>query len=316
MFRGDKPYTLSRLAPALLFVIAGCAPIPDTVRNLPQGSVIELDHTPFFPQEQFQCGPAALATVLSTSGVAVTPDDLVHKVYLPGRKGSLQLELLAATRTEGRLPFVIDGTMSAIREELWAGRPVLVLQNLGIAAIPGWHYAVVIGIDTVQDEVVLRSGTERRRVMETGTFLRTWRRGEYWAMVALRPDELPASADRARYFEAIAALEEAGQFAVAEQAWRNAAQYWPDDPVVLFGLGNAHLALEDFAAAERYYRTLLETQATAPVARNNLALALAGQGAFDAALAEIDLALAETADAALVAELRDTERRIRERAAQ
>ena len=44
-------------------------------------STLELRDTPFFPQEEYQCGPAALATVLAASGVAVSPDDLTGKVY-------------------------------------------------------------------------------------------------------------------------------------------------------------------------------------------------------------------------------------------
>jgi len=45
-------------------------------RALPQGlpERTELREVPFFPQEEFQCGPAALATVLAASGVKVTPE--------------------------------------------------------------------------------------------------------------------------------------------------------------------------------------------------------------------------------------------------
>lgn len=311
MFGSNRPKIQSRLAPALLFLLAACAPIPERVSALPEATYIELDETPFYPQEQYQCGPAALTTLLDMAGAEVLLEDIVAKVYLPGRQGSLQLELLAATRSSGRLPYVIDGTMSAIRAELRAGRPVLILQNLGIAAIPLWHYAVVVGIDTRQDEVLLRSGTERRRVMELDTFLRTWRRGDYWAMVVLRPDELPASMDRDRYFKAISALEETGQLEAAGQAWQHAAVYWPDEPVVQFGRANVAFARGDFELAERRYRTLLQAHEELVVARNNLALALAELGRFDEAFAEIGTALSGNDDPAIEAELTDTERTIR-----
>ena len=297
--------------PALFLVCAACAPIPEDVRELPESSFVELDQTPFFPQEKYQCGPAALTTVLAMSGADVRLDEIVDKVYLPGREGSLQLELVAATRTSGRLPYMIDGTMAAIRKELWAGRPVLILQNLGVATIPRWHYAVVVGIDSGRDQVILRSGTDRRRIMELDTFLRTWRRGEYWAMVVLRPDELPASVDRERYFAAISALEETGQLESAGRAWQTAAVYWPEDAVVQFGIANVAFARGHFEVAEENYRELLQANPSLVIARNNLALVLAEQGRFEEASAEMGRALADNDDPALETELRDTEQSIR-----
>lgn len=302
--------------PALLVLVAGCASIPSTVSELPPAAgSIELEDTPFYPQERYQCGPAALTTVLAQSGALVSLETIVDKVYLPGRQGSLQVELLAATRTEGRLPYVIDGTLAAIWRELAAERPVLVLQNLGVAAIPGWHYAVVVGIDAESGEIVLRSGTDRRRVTRTRTFLRTWQRGGYWGMVALAPNELPATADRTLYFEAIAALEQAGRAGEAAVAWQTALGQWPGDTVALFGLANSLFALRDYQAAEVAYRELLEHDGSAVAARNNLALALAEQGRYDAALQEIGIALSASRDAALEQELRDTEATIRRRKA-
>ena len=300
--------------PALLVMAAGCAPIPSSVSELPAtvGS-IELDDTPFYPQERYQCGPAALTTVLVQSGATVSLDEIVDKVYLPGRQGSLQFELLAAVRTEGRLPYQVDGTLDAIWRELEAGRPVLVLQNLGVAAIPSWHYAVVIGIDAGRGEVVLRSGTDKRRVTRIRTFLHTWRRGDYWGIVVLEPGELPAAADRARYFESVAALEEAGRIEGAAAAWQAGLDNWPGDNVALFGLANSRFAMRDYQAAERAYRDLLEQRPGLLAARNNLALTLAEQGNHDAALKEIGRALSENPAPALERELRDTEATIRRR---
>lgn len=316
MYGARRVLRKSRLVPALFVLTSGCASIPPSVSDLPDAAqTVELEATPFYPQERYQCGPAALATVLVASGAAVTLDDIVKKVYLPGRQGSLQFELLAAARTEGRLPYPVDGTLSTIWQELEAGRPVLVLQNLGVSAIPRWHYAVVVGIDTENDEVVLRSGTDERRVTPTRAFLHTWRRGGYWGLVALKPGELPAAVDRARYFEAVAALEEAGRAEAATAAWGAALSQWPGDTVALFGLANANLALRNFAAAEDAYRTLLDRDSSLLAARNNLALALAEQGEFDAALQEISVALSENRDAAVDKELRDTEATIRRRKA-
>lgn len=289
-----------RLLPALLVLLAGCAGIPESVRELPAEVVrVELSDTPFHPQSQFQCGPAALTTVLQASGADVNLDDISAKVYLPGREGSLQVEMLAATRTSGRLPYPVDGTLTALVAELDAGRPVVVLQNLGIAAISRWHYAVVIGVDSERDRVILRSGQDRRREARLGVFLRTWSRSDFWGIVTLRPGDLPTNVDKARYFNAVVGLEQANQPGAAAPAWEAATQQWPNDATAHFGLGNAHFALQEFPHAEKQY---LETLALAPgltVARNNLALAQARQGRFADALATLDSAQQENEDRVL-----------------
>lgn len=275
-----------------------------------QATPVELADTPFYPQDRYRCGPAALMTVLDASGADVSLPELTDRVYLPGREGSLQVEMLAAARTSGRIPYRLDASVSALLAELHAGRPVVVLQNLGVAAFPRWHYAVVVGIDPAREEVILRSGTEERRVTSLRTFLHTWRRSDYWAFVALRPDEMPGNVDRDRYFAAIASLENAGRVDEAARAWRTALSRWPGDAVALFGAANTALEQQDFELATRYYRQVLSAGGASAVVRNNLALALAGQGRIDDALAEIDRAISEATDPRLSAELLDTRQEI------
>ena len=172
---------------------------------------VDLEQTPFFPQVEYQCGPSALATVLSASGLPVAPADLVPEVYLPGRRGSLQPELLASARRRDRLPYELPPTSDAIVSQLAAGIPVLVLQKLGAGPWPGWHYAVVIGYDVETQVFLLRSGTERRLEMPAARFLATWDRADRWAIVVLQPGQMPGTPDAGRYVEAAAALEAVGR---------------------------------------------------------------------------------------------------------
>ncbi len=293
--------------PALFVFLAGCAQIPPHVGELEADTAsLELVDTPFFPQERYQCGPAALATALASSGVVLDPAALVDNVYLPGREGSLQVELLAATRTAGRIPYVVDGTLKTLLHELGEGRPIVVLQNLGVAAIPKWHYAVVVGIDTERNQVILRSGTDRRRITRTQTFLKTWRRSDYWGFVVLRPNELPSGVDRRRYLKAVAEFEKAGRDAEAAIAWHTALTIWPTNPIAMFGLGNTLLATGDNAAAEKHFRAILEQDPGSIAVRNNLAIALARQSRFADARNEITAALEGNDDPALQEELENT----------
>jgi len=277
-------------------IAAGCASLPPEARRLDASQPeIELTDTPFFPQQRFQCGPAALATVLAASGRDPDIDALVERVYLPARRGSLQVELLAATRSEGRIPYLVEGSAAALARELEAGRPVLVLQNLGVAWLPRWHYAVVVGIDPSAGRIVLRSGAEQRRLAKLDVFLRSWQRSGYWGFVTLRPGELPASADRTRYYRAVADVEAVGERASARAGWQAAADAWPHDPQPHFGLGNLSLSAGEPAAAARHYRAAIAADPDYLMAYNNLAFALAAEGGIAEGLAILDRALARAA---------------------
>ncbi|MFC1579062.1 PA2778 family cysteine peptidase [Pseudomonadota bacterium] len=258
--------------------------------------VVELRDVPFFPQDEFQCGPAALATVLVQSGVAVTPEQLTDKVYLPEREGSLQLELVAASRRHERLPYVLDGTLAAVLGELSAGRPVLVLQNLGVESFPIWHYAVVVGYDASREEIILRSGEEQRATMGTQWFMRSWGLADNWALVTLGAGELPADPDETRYVHAAVALEAVVPPEIAASFYATAAARWPGDVLALLGLGNAYHAMGDDPAAEATYTRLLAAHPDNAVARNNLAHVLVERDCRNAALKQLQIGLAMLAD--------------------
>ena len=265
-------------------LLAGCAhraPLSETgIAGLP--ARMELVDTPFFPQARYQCGPAALATVLNARGETATPDELVSQVYVPAREGSLQAEIMAAVRRRGLLAVAVEPALDALLAEIAAGHPVLVLQNLGLNWLPRWHYAVVVGYDLERQELVLRSGTEPRRITPFGVFTNTWNRSARWGIVVLAPGVLPAQAKPTPYLEAASALESLGRHQEAREAYKAATARWPDNPLAWLGLGNSEYALGYAEPAEAAFRHLLP-QAGAAVAWNNLAYALAARQCMRAA---------------------------------
>jgi predicted double-glycine peptidase len=257
--------------------LAGCAS-PQVTQlverrppNLPPR--VELQETPFFAQEAYQCGPAALATALTQAGVRASPEALVSQVYLPGRKGSLQAEMVAATRRYGLLAYPLAPRLEDALREVADGTPVLVLQNLSLAWMPIWHYAVLIGFDVPGQEVVLRSGVTRRLTMTMTNFEHTWARGEYWAMVAVPPDRVPVTATEEGYVKAAVALERVAPNA-ARRAYRAALKRWPKSYVARMGSGNTAYAARDLETAASEYRQASRDHPEAPDAWNNLAQAL------------------------------------------
>lgn len=262
-------------------LLSACATrAPFIPASLPPGaeSRVELDATPFFPQDKYQCGPASLAMVLGAANVAVTPESLVPVVYLPARKGSLQVEMQAAPRKFGRLAYPLSRNPDSILAELNAGRPVLVLHNYGLPILPRWHYAVVIGYDAATDKFILRSGEKRRQEWRARTFMVAWHNGGRWALVVLRPGETPASANPTLYLEAAADFERGASAADSRLAFDAAVKRWPDEAVAWIGRGTAEYRAGNFPAAARDYAAALRLDAGNVGARNNLAQALLDLG--------------------------------------
>ena len=280
----------ARRWPAVLLVaaLAGCAGTPQLAALRQNAGTLptqaELAEVPFFAQETHQCGPAALAMAAHFAGIAVSPDTLAAQTYLPGREGSLQAEMLAATRRQGLIAYALEPSLRDLLSEVAAGTPVIVLQNLGLAALPKWHYAVVIGYDLEHEEVMLRSGLERRQLLPLYTFEHTWARSGYWAMLALPPSRLPATAKENRYVLAALALEQTGQLRSAQAAYRTALGRWPDNLTARMGLGNTAYALGELKLAEQAFREAAAAHPNEWAPLNNLAQTLADQRRYAEAL--------------------------------
>jgi hypothetical protein len=269
-------------------LLGGCAATQGNAH--PQGAAsgtpvaAEIAAAPFFPQEEYQCGPAALAMVLTHAGRATTPEALVPQVYLPARKGSLQAEMLATARRHGTIAYLLAPRLEDLLQEISAGSPVVVLQNLALDWAPQWHYAVAIGYDLNAREIVLRSGTTRRLAMALDTFERTWARSGRWAMLALPPERLPATASETSYLAAAAVLERVAP-AAARRAYETALARWPASAAARIGQGNAAYAMRDLEGAAAAYARATRDHPGAADAWNNLAQALRELGRREEALA-------------------------------
>jgi tetratricopeptide (TPR) repeat protein len=280
---------------ALLGAVTACATPGETSLALRQGGGLpakaEVAAVPFIAQQDNYCGPASLAMAMNWSGLAVGQDDVAPLVFTPGRQGSLQDDMLVAARRFGRMasPLRQPGDLFT---ELAAGHPVVVFQNLGLEWFPRWHFAVAIGYDRAAEEILLHSGLDARTAMPLATFERTWARANYWAMVVLPPDRLPATADTAAALQAAAGLERAHRYKEAAGAYGAIARRWPDNLAAAIGVGNAHYGAGDIAGAAAGFRQAAERHPQAAAAWNNLGFVLGQLGRTREALAAVERAIA------------------------
>lgn len=257
-------------------LLAGCAAPPQLSALRAQGTAglparALVQQVPFFAQPgDTLCGPTTLAMVAQAAGRALTPEQLTPQVYLPGRQGALQAEMLAAARRNGLVPYVIEPSLSALLRELASGAPVLVLQNLSLPMAPQWHYAVAVGYDWTAGEIELHSGTTERLRLPLATFERTWARSRHWAVRVAAPDAPPATADGARWAAAVAPLERVDVRA-AHTAYQAGLRRWPQAALLHFGAGNTAHALGAPGEARQAFESAVALQPDFADAWNNLA---------------------------------------------
>jgi tetratricopeptide (TPR) repeat protein len=263
-----------------LLVFNGCATVSTNKWYQDAGGIPpkhELNAVPFYPQKEYQCGPASLAMTLAWSGLQIDPDDLTPQVYTPSLKGSLPPAMVAATRRHGRVAYPVSGA-NALLKEIAAGHPVIVLQNLGFSWIPLWHYAVVIGYDLNEGVITLHSGTTNQKKTSLRAFENTWARSDYWGLAILPPYRLPASADEFAYVSAIVGLEKARQWDAAAQGYQTALHHWPRNLSAHIGLSNSLYAKGELKTAEKVLRKTTDLFPNEGVVFNNLAQVLWEQG--------------------------------------
>jgi tetratricopeptide (TPR) repeat protein len=260
---------------ACVLLLAGCATPPQVAQlqrdwpsKLPERVLLE--QVPFYAQDDFLCGPATLAMVAQAAGSTATPEALTPQVYLPGRQGALQQEMLAATRRQGLVAYPLAPRLDALLAEVASGQPVLVLLNLSLPIRPMWHYAVVMGYDREQGEILMHSGTTPRMPVALSTFERMWARAEHWAFRVTPPQRLPVTADADGWAVAVAALERVNAGA-AQTAYVAALDAWPRHRISLLGWGNTAYALGQREQAARAYEATTKAYPDFADAWHNLA---------------------------------------------
>ncbi len=283
----------------MAFVIVSCLPTPQVKqlnKKLQHQQIdipnrIELTKVPFYAQTKYHCGPSAVATLLDFKGHSVNYNDIVKKVYTPGRKGSLQTDVITIFRRYGYLSYVMQPKLSDLLHEVAAGRPVLVLQNLGIKWISKWHYAVVVGYDLKLQKIILRSGKHKRKLTSFKLFERTWKRSKYWALLALKPGELPAIPRPLNYLRAASGLEQVKNWRAAKLSYQKAELHWPNNLIAKMGVANAEYSLGRKSQAIRKYQEIIKSHPKAADAYNNLASLLIHKKRYKEALEHVNTAI-------------------------
>jgi len=279
----------------LLLMLSACQTPVQTQQLLAAPPDIARQHViaevPFYPQQQYFCGPTTLAEVAGFYGLSNSPDDIAPATFIPGLDGTLQIEMAAATRQLGLVAYAQPrATLAQLLSLVEENIPVIVLQNNSIAWLPQWHYAVVIGYDLDAGEVILHTGVTEAHRLNFATFERTWQRGTYWLLAMLPPDKTSAQLEPFVYTKASQDLLNTGQPAAGLTALKSATRQWPDYWLAYFLLANHYFSTEPLVAAAWFDKGLAMAQQEVSYL-NNYAVLLSGLGCHNKATELITAAL-------------------------
>ena len=258
-------------------------------KDLPTKAYVK--NVPFYPQQQFHCGPSTLAMTMNFYGMKLTPNELAKDVFTPGRKGSFQTEMKAAVRKRGMLAYELTPELVYLLAEVSVGHPVIILQNKSIKYYPIWHYAVVIGYDLNKKQIYLHTGTNKNYAVSMSIFEHTWKRSNRWAMVALPAGILPNDRNQINVLQAAVDLEEVGQTQAANKTYKAISKRWPKSFVAVMGTANTYLTLGNSKDATSYYLRATEIKPQRADVYNNLAYSLLAQSCYQSSLSSIQCAI-------------------------
>ena len=277
----------------LLLLLSGCQSPPQSRQLLAEPPAISrqalLNTVPFYPQQDYFCGPTTLSEVAAYYGVEHSADSIASLTFTPGLQGSLQIEMAAASRQLGFVAYEQRSSLSQLLQLIDEKIPVIVLQNNGLSWLPQWHYAVVIGYDLDRREIILHSGLTAEYRLPLATFERTWQRANYWLLAMLPPGRTSALLDPFLYTRACQDLLQTRQTAAGVTALISATQQWPDYWLPYFLLGN-HFLAQAPAEAANWFAKGLPLAKQQPAYLNNYALVLSELGCKAQALELIQTA--------------------------
>jgi ABC-type bacteriocin/lantibiotic exporter with double-glycine peptidase domain len=177
------------LLPALLLLLilvttllTGCT---TTAPALPHEAMSlqarRIGNVPFHPQPRFQCGPAALASVLNFFDDPVTVEEIAEAIYRDDTvRGTLSLDLVLYARSRGFESTWDSATLPDLLRRVEEGSPMIVMVDQGFSIASRNHFLVVAGYD--RNGLLVHDGKSAYKHLPWSRFLGPWERTGNWAM--------------------------------------------------------------------------------------------------------------------------------------
>ena len=256
----------------VLFFVSGCATQSYQSSELKDvKSSFIMEDVPFISGQEYHCGPSSFSMILKYLDYPLDDDQSVSMLYTPEKKGTHQQDIIIAARRLGLLSIPIK-SFDDIIIEIDDYRPILVFKNLSLNWAPLWHYAVVVGYDLTEQEIILHSGENEFEHVSFRRFKRMWERTDNWAYAFSYPEDIPKTATEHNTLKSIASLEMIGKNNEALLSYEAVLERWKNSLGALIGLGNVHYNKGDYLQSYNYLKKAHELSPHQEAVKHNLSI--------------------------------------------
>lgn len=176
---GLQPFAYLQLLTLSLFPLIVTACSSHVI--IQYGPEVIINKVPFYPQEDYQCGPSSLAGVMNYYGINVSPEEIASEIYSKSARGTLDMDMLFYVENKGLKAEKYSGNIDDLRDKIKTGHPLIVLVDYGYGPIQLNHFMVIVGYS--ESGVFANSGREERKFIPYKEFLRVWDRTGNWTLL-------------------------------------------------------------------------------------------------------------------------------------
>ena len=256
--------------------MAGCASLPSRPVSGPLPSPEEglffLAGAPPVEQAAYQCGPAALESVLRYWGVAADAGVLSKTLSSsPRARGVLNIALAQQMKEQGFWTQMESSDLDQLKEWVRRGIPPVIALHVGRFGVPLYHFVVITGFDDQRNLFYLNAGRAGAESLGAAQLDAHWKKIGRWTLIVCPPERVTWPLNGRQAAQLGLLFEKRGDLESAQRWYQTAAEQEPENPAIQFNLANVQMKRGQLQEARALYEELSPRHPGWGPLQNNLA---------------------------------------------